>query len=139
MKITKQDTAPPPPKLPILIEAPADVEIEITVPRDRNEDFDPIIVKKYEKTIGSIEDKIISMYAKAMTIRDIQSHIIELCILTELKNRGVEDIFIASIDGLKGFPEAINTVFSKTEIQLCVIYQIRNTLKYAASKDKKCL
>jgi transposase-like protein len=184
-------------------------EIEITVPRDRNGEFDPVIVKKYEKTIGPIENKIISMYAKGMTTRDIQTHITELygldisptlvsnitdkivhlaeewqnrplekiypivffdaihykvrdqskkvlskaaytClavdieghkdllglwigeaeganfwlnILTELKNRGVEDIFIASIDGLRGFPEAINSVFPKTEIQLCVIHQ----------------
>ena len=190
-------------------------EIEINVPRDRNGDFDPIIVKKYEKTIGPIEDKIISMYAKGMTTRDIQSHLQEiygldisptlvsnitdkivhlavewqnrpldgiypivffdaihykvrddskkviskaaytclgvdisgkkellglwvrkaeganfwLNVLTELKNRGVKDILIACIDGLKGFPEAINTVFPKTEIQLCVIHQIRNTLK----------
>ncbi len=198
-------------------------EIEITVPRDRNGNFDPVIVKKYEKTIGPIENKIISMYAKGMTTRDIQTHITELygidisptlvsnitdkivvlaeqwqsrplekiypivffdaihykvrdeskkviskaaytClavdieghkdllglwvseaegsnfwlnVLTELKNRGVEDIFIASIDGLKGFPEVINSVFPKTEIQLCVIHQIRNTLKYVASKDQK--
>lgn len=198
-------------------------EIEIAVPRDRNGEFDPIIVKKYEKTIGPIEDKIISMYAKGMTTRDIQTHITELygidmsptlisnitskiihlaeewqnrplekkypivffdaihykirdesrkviskaaytClaidiegkkdllglwvgeakganfwlnILTELKNRGVEDIFIACVDGLKGFPEAINSVFPKTEIQLCIIHQIRNTLKYIASKDQK--
>ena len=199
-------------------------EIEITVPRDRNGEFDPIIVKKYEKTIGPIEDKIISMYAKGMTTRDIQTHVNELygidisptlvsnitnklidladqwhsrplektypivffdaiyykirdedtrkvvskaaytclaidteghkellglwvseaeganfwlTVLTELKNRGLEDIFIACIDGLKGFPEAINSVFPKTEIQLCVIHQIRNTLRYIASKDQK--
>lgn len=198
-------------------------EIELTVPRDRNSQFDPIIVKKYEKTIGPIEDKIISMYAKGMTTRDIQAHITELygidisptlvsnitdkivhlaeewqnrpleksypivffdaihykirdesrkvtskaaytClsvnmeghkdllglwvgeaegtnfwlnVLTELKNRGVQDIFIACIDGLKGFPEAVNSVFPMTEIQLCVIHQIRNTLKYVASKDHK--
>ena len=60
-----------------------------------------------------------------------------LTVLTELKNRGVEDIFIACIDGLTGFPEAINSVFPKTEIQLCVIHQIRNTLRYIASKDQK--
>jgi transposase-like protein len=53
-------------------------EIEITIPRDRNGEFDPVIVKKYERTIGPIEDKIISMYAKGMTTRDIQSHIQEL-------------------------------------------------------------
>lgn len=198
-------------------------EIEITVPRDRNGEFDPVIVKKYERTIGPIEDKIISMYAKGMTTRDIQSHIQEmygldvsatlvsnitdkivhiatewqnrplegiypivffdaihykvrddskkvvskaaytclgvelngrkdllglwvgeaeganfwLSVLTELRNRGVKDILIACIDGLKGFPDAIQTVFPKTEIQLCVIHQIRNTLKYIASKDQK--
>ena len=198
-------------------------EIEIAVPRDRNGEFDPVIVKKYEKTIGPIEDKIISMYAKGMTTRDIQAHITELygieisptlvsnitnkiinlaeewhnrplekkysivffdaihykvrdeskkvtskaaytClavdmeghkdllglwvseaeganfwlnVLTELKNRGLEDILIACIDGLNGFPEAINTIFPRTEIQLCVIHQIRNTLKYVASKDQK--
>lgn len=198
-------------------------QIEISVPRDRNGEFDPIIVKKYERTIGPIENKIISMYAKGMTTRDIQSHIQELygldvsatlisnitdkivdlavewqnrplegiypivffdaihykvkddakkviskaaytclgvdmsgrkdllglwvgeaeganfwlSVLTELKNRGVQDILIACIDGLRGFPDAIATVFPKTEIQLCVIHQIRNTLKYIASKDQK--
>jgi putative transposase len=191
-------------------------EIDITVPRDRNGAFDPVIVKKYERTLGPIEDKIISMYAKGMTVRDIQSHVQEfygldvsaslisqitdkiidlakewhnrslenlypivffdaihykvtnkaaytrlslnidgrkdllglwvseveganfwLTVLTELKNRGVEKILIACVDGLKGFPEAINTVFPKTEIQQCIIHLIRNTLKYIASKDQK--
>jgi putative transposase len=195
-------------------------EIDIAVPRDRNGSFDPIVVKKYERTLGPIEDKIISMYAKGMSTRDIQSHIQEiygmdmsatlisnmtekiidiakqwqnrvldniypivffdaihykvqdegkvvtkaaytalgvdvngkkdllglwigqaegahfwLNIMTELKNRGVEDILISCIDGLKGFPEAINTVFPKTEIQLCVIHLIRATLKYITWKD----
>ena len=198
-------------------------EIEITVPRDRAGEFDPIIVKKYERTIGPIEDKIVSMYAKGMSTRDIQTHIQELygldvsatlisnitdkivhlatewqsrglekvyaivffdaihykvrdddrkvvlkaaytClgvdlsghkellglwigeaeganfwlgVITELRNRGVEDILIACVDGLKGFPDAIKTVFPKTEIQLCIIHQIRNTLKYVSSKDGK--
>jgi len=197
-------------------------EIDISIPRDRNGSFDPVIVKKYERTLGPIEDKIISMYAKGMTTRDIQSHIEEIygievsptfvsnvtekivhiatqwqnrpleeiypvvffdaihykvrdegrvinkaaytClgidinghkdllglwvspaeganfwvgVITELRNRGVNHILIACIDGLKGFPEAINTVFPDTEIQLCVIHVIRNTLKYIASKDKK--
>lgn len=197
-------------------------EIDLTVPRDRNGSFDPIVVKKYERTIGPIEDKIISMYAKGMTTRDIQSHIHEiygldisptlvsnitdkildlakqwhnrplealypivffdaihykvqtegrvlnkaaytalavdingkkdllglwvaeteganfwLNIFTELKNRGVEDILITCVDGLKGFPDAIHTVFPKAEVQLCIIHLIRNTLKYVASKDQK--
>ncbi len=58
-----------------------------------------------------------------------------LGVLNDLKARGVEDILIASIDGLKGFPEAIAEVFPKTEIQLCVVHQIRNSLKYVVSKD----
>ena len=58
-----------------------------------------------------------------------------LSVLTDLNNRGVKDILIACIDGLKGFPEAINTIFPKTEVQLCVIHQIRNSIKYIASKN----
>lgn len=197
-------------------------EIDLTVPRDRNGTFDPIIIKKYERTLGPIEDKIISMYAKGMTTRDIQSHLEELygleisptlvsqitdkvielakqwqnrpletvypivffdaihykvnsegkvinkaaytClaidvngrkdllglwvseaegsnfwlnVLTELSNRGVKDILISCIDGLKGFPEAINTVYPKCEIQLCIVHLIRNTLRYVASRDQK--
>jgi len=197
-------------------------EISLDVPRDRNGEFDPIVVKKYERTIGPIEDKIISMYAKGMTTRDIQTHIEEiyglqispvlvsnitdrivtlatqwqnrplesvypivffdaifykvryegkvvskaaytclgvdinghkdllglwigeseganfwLGIITELRNRGVEDIFIACIDGLKGFPEAINSIYPDTEIQLCIVHVLRNTLKYVATKDQK--
>jgi len=189
-------------------------EIEIKVPRDRNGEFDPILIKKYARTIGPIEDKIISMYAKGMSTRDIQSHVEDiygieisptmvsnitdkildtvkqwqnrpleklypivffdaihykvrddgkvltkaaytclaidlqgrkdllglwigqseaahfwLNIMTELKNRGLEDILIACVDGLKGFPETINMVFPKTAVQLCIIHMVRNTLK----------
>lgn len=60
-----------------------------------------------------------------------------LGVLNDLRARGVEDILIASIDGLKGFPEAISEVFPKTEIQLCVVHQIRNSLKYIISKEQK--
>ena len=60
-----------------------------------------------------------------------------LQVLTDLQNRGVQDILIASVDGLKGFPEAINAVFPHTEVQLCIVHQIRNSLKYVASKDQK--
>lgn len=197
-------------------------EIELSVPRDRNGEFDPLVVKKYDRTLGPIEDKIISMYAKGMTTRDIQSHIEEiyglqvsptlvsnitekivsiatqwqtrpleavypivffdaihykvrdegkvvskaaytclgidvngqkdllglwigeseganfwLSVITELRNRGVEDIFIACIDGLKGFPEAISSIYPSTEIQLCIIHVLRNTLRYVATKNQK--
>ena len=60
-----------------------------------------------------------------------------LQVLTDLQNRGVQDILIASVDGLKGFPEAINAVFPETEVQLCIVHQIRNSLKYVASKNQK--
>jgi transposase-like protein len=60
-----------------------------------------------------------------------------LTVLTELQNRGVEDILIACIDGLTGFPDAIAAVFPKTEVQLCIIHQIRNSMKYVASKNQK--
>jgi len=60
-----------------------------------------------------------------------------LSVLSDLKSRGVEDILIASIDALKGFAEAIQTIFPKTEIQSCIVHQIRNSLKYVATKDQK--
>ncbi len=60
-----------------------------------------------------------------------------LQVLTNLSNRGIEDILIASVDGLKGFPEAINATFPQTEVQLCIVHQIRNSLKYVASKNQK--
>lgn len=60
-----------------------------------------------------------------------------LTVLTDLHNRGVEDILIACVDGLKGFPEAIATIYPQTEVQLCIIHQIRNSIRYVASKDHK--
>jgi putative transposase len=60
-----------------------------------------------------------------------------LGVLNDLKQRGVADLLIACIDGLKGFPEAIQTIYPHTEIQSCVVHQIRNSLKYVASKDQK--
>lgn len=60
-----------------------------------------------------------------------------LRVMTELKNRGVKDLFIVSIDGLKGLPEAIETVFPEVEVQLCIVYMIRNSIKYISWKDRK--
>ena len=60
-----------------------------------------------------------------------------LSVLTDLKQRGVQDIFIACIDGLKGFPEAIEAAFPQTRVQLCIVHQIRTTLRFVAEKDKK--
>ena len=201
-------------------------EVEINVPRDRNGDFDPQLLKKHQTTLtGDIEEKILSMYAKGMSTADIESHIRDiygldvsdttisritdkilpvvrewqqrplesvyavvfmdgmffhvrseghiakkavyiaigvqtdglrdvlgmwigesgesakywLGILNSLKNRGVDDILIASVDGLTGFTGAIEAVYPQTEIQKCVIHQIRNSTKYVSYKDIKAL
>ena len=62
-----------------------------------------------------------------------------LSVLTELQNRGVKDIFIAAVDGLSGFPEAINTVYPQTKIQLCIVHMVRNSLKFVTWKDRKAV
>ncbi|EMK8226263.1 IS256 family transposase, partial [Escherichia coli] len=62
-----------------------------------------------------------------------------LSVLTKLKNRGLQDILIACVDGLKGFPDAINSVFPQTHIQLCIIHMVRNSLKYVSWKDYKAV
>ena len=196
--------------------------LNLEVPRDRNSEFEPKIVKKRQRNISSFDDKIISMYAKGMSTRDIQAHVQEiygaeisptavshitekvlevarewqarplqkiypityfdaihykvrengqvitkavytclgvdlegkkevlglwigesegakfwLRVFTELKNRGVHDIFIACVDGLKGMPEAIKAVFPEVEIQLCIIHMIRNSFKYVSCKNSK--
>ena len=62
-----------------------------------------------------------------------------LSVLTELQNRGMEDVFVACVDGLSGFPEAINTAFPKAQVQLCIVHQVRNSLKYVSYKDRKAV
>jgi len=62
-----------------------------------------------------------------------------LSVLTELQNRGVEDIFIACVDGLTGFPDAINAAFPRAQVQLCIVHQVRNALKYVSYKDRKAV
>jgi len=197
---------------------------EIKIPRDRNGEFEPQIIKKYETTANEVEDQIIAMYAKGMSTRDIEDHLRDiygievsaalvskvtdkilpmvaewqarpldrvypvvfldaihfkvrkdnriinkaaysvlaidmngqkeilgiwigehesasfwLGVCNDLKNRGVEDILIACKDGLSGFSEAINAVFPRTKIQLCVIHQIRNSMKYVSYKEQKAV
>ena len=197
-------------------------EITIEVPRDRNSTFEPQIVKKHQTRFDGFDDKILSMYARGMTTRDIQGHLEEiygvevsptlisnvtevvaeevkawqsrpldavypivyldalhvkirdaghvqnraiyvaigvkldgdkevlglwagqaegakfwLQVVTELKNRGVQDIFIACVDGLKGLPQAIETVFPKAQVQLCIVHLVRNCLNYVSWKERK--
>jgi len=109
--------------------------------------FDAIMVRSREN--GQTENKAvylalgINMEGRkellGMWIADTEGAKFWLNVMTEIKNRGVNDIFIACVGGLKGFSEAINTVFLNTEIQLCIVHMIRNSLKYVPYKDYKVL
>ena len=181
-------------------------EIEIEVPQDRDGSFEPKVVQKRQKDISGIEQKIISLYAKGMTTRQISEtiediygfevsdgmvsditdkllpqiidavhfsvrdngqikklaayvilavsltghkevlsiHIGEnesakywLGVLNELKNRGVKDILVICADGLTGMKEAVAAAYPQTELQRCIVHQVRNTLKYVGEKNKK--
>lgn len=197
-------------------------EIDLDIPRDRKGEFEPQVVKKHQTDISSIEDQVLSMYAKGMTTRDISTHLKSvygvdasaemishmtdrilpmakewqnrplerkyaivfmdavhfhvredgrvikkavyiaigiklnglkdvlgmwiggnesakywLGVLNEIRNRGVEDIMIVSVDGLTGFADAIGAVYPQAEIQRCIVHQIRYTTKYVSYKDIK--
>ena len=147
-------------------------KLEIEVPRDREGTFEPAIVPKHQREFKGFDDKILSMYSRGMTTREIAEHLKEiygtdispelvsratdavkellglwidqaegakfwLRVLSELKNRGLQDILIAVVDGLSGFPEAIATIFPKTEVQLCIVHMVRNSLKFVPFKDRK--
>lgn len=196
--------------------------IEIVTPRDRNGSFSPQIVPKRQTSLASFKEKIITLYSRGMSVRDIECSLEEmysvevsegfissvtnsilndvkewqsrpldtvypivfldgicvksredgsvktkvvylalainmqgekellgmwiaesegakfwLSVITDLQNRGVKDIFIACVDGLKGFPEAIASVYPHTQVQLCVVHMIRNSVKYVSHKDRK--
>lgn len=199
-------------------------EIEIQNPRDRESSFEPQLVPKHKTRLEGFEEKILHLYARGMTTRDIQSAIKDMynadvshtvisnvtesiieevkawqnrplesiypivyldCIvvkvhqdgrvinkaiylalgvtvegrkdllglwisenegskfwlgvLTDLQNRGVNDIFIFCVDGLTGFPEAISSTFPKAKIQLCIVHMVRNALRYVPAKDMKAV
>src|SRR6266581_36030 len=122
-------------------------ELEISVPRDRNGSFEPMLIKKRQTRLEGFEEKILALYARGMTTRDIQAQLQELYgvevspafISTELQNRGMKDCFIACVDGLTGLPEAIEAVFPQTRVQLCMVHLVRNSLKYVSSKQRKAV
>ena len=196
--------------------------VEIEVPRDRAGTFDPKLVRKRQRRLEGFDDKVLSLYARGMSTREIQGHLKELygtevspalisnvtdsvlkdvqawqaraldsiypivyldalhlkmrldglvqtravylalgvnleghkellglwigekegskfwlSILTELKNRGLQDILITCVDGLTGFPEAIASEFPKAEVQLCIVHMVRNSLRYVSWKERK--
>ena len=98
-------------------------EVTVYTPRDRNSSFD-LDREGHKELLG-------------MYISRNEGANFWLSVLTDLQNRGVEDILIACIDGLKGFPEAIQSVYPNTAVQLCVVHQIRNSIKYVGSKNQK--
>jgi transposase-like protein len=197
-------------------------ESEIEVPRDREGEHEPVIVKKHQKNLTGLEEQVIALYGKGMTTRDIQDHLNQmygveispalvsnvtaklmplikewqnrpleslyatvfldaihykvrqegaivnkaaymvigidmdgrkdvlgiwigehetskfwLSVLNELRNRGVQDILICCVDNLKGFSETIAACFPETEIQKCIVHQIRNSIRFVSYKDTK--
>jgi putative transposase len=199
-------------------------KLELQVPRDRLATFDPQLIAKYQRRFPGFDDRIVSMYARGMSTREIQGHLRELYgievspdlvsavtdavldevaewqnrpleplyplvfldalrvkvrdegtvrnkavyvalgvrtdgtkevlglwiehtegakfwlrVMNELKDRGVADILIAVVDGLKGFPEAIAAVFPRTQVQACIVHLIRTSLAYVSYKDRKAV
>ena len=199
-----------------------DGTVDLEIPRDRDGSFEPQLIKKHQRRLTGMDDKILCLYAKGMTTREIVGafkemydadvsatliskvtdavldHVIEwqtrpleavypiiymdcivvkirqdkrvinksiylalgvnleghkellgmylsetegakywLGILTELQNRGVKDILIACVDGLKGFPEAIENVYPQTQVQLCIVHMVRHSMRYVPCKDYK--
>ncbi len=199
-------------------------EAEIDIPRDRNGAFEPVIVAKGQTRFDGFDSKILSLYSRGMSVRDIQGQLQDLygvdvsagliskvtdaveeerklwqnrgldriypivyfdaivvkvrqegrvinkaihlalgvnlsgnkellgmwmtqnesakfwlSVLTELQNRGLKDIFIACCDGLTGFPDAIEAVFPQTQVQLCIVHMVRNSLSYVSYKDRKAV
>jgi putative transposase len=199
-------------------------EIPLEIPRDRESSFEPQLVKKNQRRHGDLDTKILTLYAKGMSTRNISETFKEMydvdvsptliskvtegvmdeviswqnrpldsvypvlyldCIvvkvrenkrvinksiflalainsegmkellglwiaenegskfwmsvLTELQTRGVKDVFITCVDGLTGFPDAINAVFPQTKVQLCIVHQVRNSLKYVSYKERKAI
>jgi putative transposase len=199
-------------------------KLELSVPRDRQSSFDPQLIAKYQRRFPGFDDKIVSMYARGMSVREIQAHLRELYgidaspdlvsavtdavleeiaewqnrplealyplvffdairvkirdegtvrnkavyvalgvhpdgtkdilglwieqnegakfwlrVMNELRNRGVEDVLIAIVDGLKGFPEAITAVFPQAQVQTCIVHLIRHSLAFVSYKDRKAV
>ena len=81
--------------------------LPLEIPRDRRGDFEPQLVAKGQRRSGVLDEKLIALYGRGLTVSDIQAHLEEMYETNELKNRGGEDLFIACVDGLSGFPEAV--------------------------------
>ena len=98
---------------------------QIKVPRDRDASYNPMIIPKRKSMVKGLENVIVSLYAKGMSV------------LTDLKARGTEDILITATDNLNDFTEIIRIVFPESKTQICIVHQIRNAPKYVVWKNKK--
>ena len=112
--------------------------IVLDIPRDRQGRFDPVLIGKYQRRFPGFDEKIIAMYARGMSTRDIQAHI------EELYGIGVSAALVSAVtdavvDGLKGFPEAITSVFPDCVVQTCIVHLIRYSLQFASWKERKPL
>ncbi len=120
-----------------------DDEIELSTPRDRENTFESQLIKK--NVINKAVFLALGINTEGqkelpgMWLAENEGAKFWLSVLTELKNRGLQDILIACVDGLKGFPDAINSVDPQTHIQLCIIHMVRNSLKYVSWKDYKAV
>lgn len=88
-------------------------------------------MRKNQTSLTQMDDQILTLYDEDAKFW--------ISVLTELKNRGVQDILIVCVDGLKGFPDAIVVEFPQTRIQLCIVHMVRNSLKYVSWKDYKAI
>ncbi len=133
--------------------------VPIDVPRDRDGSFEPELIRKGQTRIDGMDDKIIGLYAAGLSTRDIRAHLEEvygLKVSADLplghcfaipcravdrpshgRNRGVEDILIAVVDGLKGFPDAIIAAFPETTVQTCIVHLVCHSLNFCGWKDRK--
>src|SRR6266516_2596059 len=115
-----------------------DGEVEIAVPRDRAGSFEPQLIAKGQRRFDGFDDKILSLYARGMTVREIQGHLAELY-GAEVSPDLISRVTNAVVDGLKGFPEAITSVFPQTIVQTCIVHLIRNSLAFVSWKDRKAI
>jgi transposase-like protein len=103
-------------------------KLPIAVPRDRLSTFEPQLIAKYRRRLPGFDNKIVSMYARGMTVREIQGHLAELYgidVSPDLISSVTDAILIAVVDSLKGFPEAITAVFPQAQVQTCIVHTIR--------------
>src|SRR3954465_9919931 len=104
---------------------PAGGSLPISVARDRLSTFEPQLIAKYRRRLPGFDDKVVSMYARGLSVREIQGHLAELygiAVSPDLISSVADAILMAVVDSLKGFPEAITAVFPQAQVQTCIVH-----------------